>query len=516
VTAYPVGMCEHPDDAAYLPWVRWRVDSTPNSKNRGDPAMIMRLRTGVCNGNLSGLIVEAAALSNAFFGDESLWRFVPINDSQDGRPIFRLVNKAHGDVTRGVLTPKTIIGRDHGYIGQGAGTGTAWTNVIVHGVTFDAGKGNYTGVSNFPITTALPDLWIRQNDYLPRYRMFWVLTYGDNKHVSVPINYYGSLGCTGYTAGFQQPPDGNDEGDAYLEYLEPNGQPPTNMKNIYLPNPFFGQGTQIDKISKCIASNCTDVLSTSAACRQYLTTNPGNTTIYAMLDKYCTDVPARSVNDPLCSTWCTAGQSDPSIRARCIAVRQKNCLAAYDSTTKTWNPGVSDKIKNDCGCYMPQDFYKQLLAGSTVPDGATPNCFYQGCAESIIGAQTYDPTTCNGVTVCVQDDGTKRTVDCVTTPPVTPVEPPPPNPNPSNPNPNPNPNPSPNPNPPVIIPPSSTSYTWIWWVIGIAIVLLIVAIIAYFLLRKPKPVDNSAILIPLLLAASQEEAPSSITSTDLV
>jgi hypothetical protein len=348
--------------------------------------------------------VEAEGLPVQTWAPTALWKVVPTEKvGPDGNIIFRLINAAKGEVT--------VVNYHRA---DGFATINSWYTLDnqVTGASLPL-----LGITFFGVNPNNPQLWILRDGQYVHHRMFLVVDV--SKITRAPtadlktfeVEYYSKPNCNRiYRVGYQEEPDRNDVATCTFSPHMVWSQVPGNF---YIPAITFGPNTLGQRIGACVATQCDGRLGDNESCRNYVATNSGDATL-SFLGPYCRDSEDHALNDPLCSIWCRAGltEGNGEIRQQCINVRKKACAQYYDPDTKTWKVGTSSDTKSKCSCYMPEEYYKSILGQDALPTNP-PSCYYQPCADSAIGSQSYGGADCSGVRFCVQGDGERINTNCL-------------------------------------------------------------------------------------------------------
>lgn len=422
------------------------------------------------------------------------WKLAPTTrSSPSGQPLFDLYTYASGAASRirSLVKTRSVLSRNDAYslstrsdfsLSPG-GTFTGPNNELRLG---GADVIEVLGVAITGVTSNSPQVILRETlantTGSGMYRAtLWVRFYGVNNSIvlvrEVQFNapYRWASGCGPvYIVGNQSVFNGDDR--PLMGWVPVTGTYPP------MTNPSFRRAGVLE----CLNSVC-NVDPTAPwphACTEYLP-NLSPVEITTLLTERCTDPQYGFVTlrDPACSQWCRLGLPPPSgqgvssVAEQCKESREQACARYYDPTSQTgWIDSATEQDITYCACYMPEDFYRQVLTSAGVDgvDLSNPLCFYQRCTESQPGSDTFFPRSCQGVQVCVQEGGGVVQNSCIQG-----GTPPPAGPAPSN-------------------------YSWVWWLLGgLLLVVLLVVVLVVITRQKVSPVGIPTSVL-IALAASRE------------
>lgn len=429
------------------------------------------------------------------------WKLAPTTrSSPSGQPLFDLYTYASGSAVRirSLLKTRASLSRNDAY---SLSTRTDFS--LSPGGTFTGPNDELRlggaevievlGVAITGVTSNSPQVILRETlantTGNGMYRAtLWVRFYGVNtsivliREVQFNAPYRSAAGCGRvYVVGNQTVFNGEDR--PLMGWVPVTGTYPP------MTNPTFRRAGVLE----CLNSVCNvDPASPwSQACTEYLP-NLSPVEITTLLTQRCTDPRYGFValRDPACSQWCRLGLPPPSgvgassVAEQCQESREQACARYYDPTSPTgWIDSATEQDITYCACYMPEDFYRQVLTNAGVDsdgvDLSNPLCFYQRCTESQPGSDTFFPRSCQGVQVCVQEGGTVVRNNCSQS-----VAPPPPTTDPN---------------------PQTTNYSWVWWLLGglLLVILLVVVLVVFTRQKTPSPGIPTSVL--LALATSQQK-----------
>lgn len=379
----PVAFCTDPYTSKNLPWYTIYVTShnIRNGKATRPPVPKALLLMTDCYG--PGICT--ASVHTEYTGsDIASFKLVPTHDKYGNKIIFELYSLKYGRIEN----IKKIYKYVPFYAPLVVGYTLTSTNedLKLVGITFDG------------VTEATPNLYPNK-----MMKFQFVCRYQDSstpfsQNPNVPHKNESSA-CD-YIFGWQPLLDPNDN-----PTLEIVSQDPYRADS-YITSPDF------DKLGElsCIKQSCTTNEAYPSACREFINRNPDPTIIKALLGDRCSSGNFNSLS-PECQIWCRLGigsdvqQPDDIVREQCIASRKKLCTTYFDPITNDFfRLDTPQLIKDNCSCFMPQDYYN-LISEGRAKSSYNPQCFFQQCAKSDLGKDTYKPTNCADVKFCVQEGG---------------------------------------------------------------------------------------------------------------